>query len=101
MSTKQINLTAITTYEDTEIILRNFMVASNNDIKILSNDNVIVKCYGYTLIGDNIRLVIGGDESLHWQSTYDEDALHIQKSFLTWEERGETGLEDLQNTYNT
>ena len=77
------------------------MVASNNDIKILSNDNVEVKCYGYTLIGDNVRLTIGGDEIPVWQGTYDVGDLPIQKSFLTYEERGETGLEDLQNTYNT
>ena len=55
---KQINLTNITSDNLTEIILRNFMVASNNDIKISANNNIDVKCYGYNMIGDNVTLSV-------------------------------------------
>jgi hypothetical protein len=55
---KQINLTNISSNTSTEIILRNFMVSSNNDVKIQASYNINVKCYGYNIIGDNITLTV-------------------------------------------
>jgi hypothetical protein len=56
--TKKIILSGIVSDIETELIFRNFMITTKNDIEISANENVNIKCYGYTLISDNLKLYI-------------------------------------------
>jgi hypothetical protein len=58
MSTKKIIVSNIITDIPTQIVLRNFMITTRNDIVLKADENVDLKCYGYTLISDNLKLSV-------------------------------------------
>jgi photosystem II stability/assembly factor-like uncharacterized protein len=55
-TTPKIVLADISSGIKTKLIFRNFMITTKNDIEISANENVNIKCYGYTLISDNLKL---------------------------------------------
>jgi hypothetical protein len=78
-----------------------------NGISMESDVLEVTKIFQYGLFGSyfpsNYSLnipIVPQDITMYWQNTFeDEEYMHVQKSYQTYNERG-SGLPDMQNVYN-